>query len=324
MGSMLDDLHVSFNVFDKANSTVHDENQIFTLCIGPKSDRVTQLLARKVKINGCAIVFFIEDFMNNWSVSILDGIFSVIMHHHLYGNVRVLFSQIYFRSGTCSVDSRYYYLYHQLVAMIDLYKGKKISIPSQWDYNYSKLRQINEVLMPLLSDRVKVPRAYVVKGERAYLKLNKKNLVVKSLSSMRSDVVGYSVFSNWSFSHLRRMPCLFQEAVLGCDVRVHMLQDVSVAHKIKKSSVNSFRYVAHPNHIKKTDIPDFLISFCASVLEKECSVFMGIDFLESEDGSYYCFEANPNPGWTAFLTVEPATEDPLFKAFGYVFLNDTF
>nr|HPI41677.1 hypothetical protein [Pseudobdellovibrionaceae bacterium] len=157
---------------------------------------------------------FIEDLNAKWRIEKnLGGLF-------IWLNRRpFLINKIYLRSVNLSSNSEQNLNLISFYEMIELGGKKVIGRNSTQFLNGSKLRQMASTLTTALAKqknlKIALPDSYVVKGlaqiEKNSFLLDDK--IVKSLSAVRSKVVGFDEFKKWLPRGLNDLPTLFQKKV---------------------------------------------------------------------------------------------------------------
>lgn len=304
-GAQLDENHISVNKmnFNDYLFVENSESNVNCICIGPKEDRVLQLVDVNTDDKDKVLMFFIEEIFETWSYICRDGKIVFVYHSAKYGNLICKPKTIYFRSTYCDEKSKYWEALHNLLQLLNQWPDKILCRPDLHHLNNSKLAQKLLSLIPGIREtgaNVSVPKCYVIKGEMFLKGLADKKLITKSLSSYHSDVVDNKVFNSWDVKSLNNIPALFQEIVDGCDIRIHKLNDDYAGMKIPKTVKENYRYDTRSSNVENFMISDELKSFCAKISEIEDNNLMGIDFIEHPNGGLVCLEANPGPGWSAY------------------------
>lgn len=128
------------------------------------------------------------------------------------------------------------------------------------------------------------------------------SVIYKSASGIRSIVrlLGPAQLGRLKF--LRHGPAQFQAFVPGRNVRVHTVGDTVFATRIETDAVD-YRYA----HLDGLDVvmtpvtlPAAVHTACLRAARELGLTFTGIDFKETPDGEYVCFEINPSPGFTYY------------------------
>ena len=155
--------------------------------------------------------------------------------------------------------------------------------------------------------------SYVIKGSKKIDLLRKdSSYIVKSLSGVRSIVVDENNYSNWDVTHINNLPVLFQEKVVGNDLRAHVIGKQIFCKKSNFKEKVDYRYDANFfNLIDVKHLESDFVNFCLSVSQEEKNKLLGIDFIQHEAG-YVVLEANPSPGWSAYHPYNGIDDDPLF------------
>lgn len=138
-------------------------------------------------------------------------------------------------------------------------------------------------------------------------------IVYKSVSGVRSIVRRFGPEDASRLDRLRVCPVQFQQCVAGAHVRVHVVGDRVFATAIDSPAVD-YRY-AHRDgldaDLQVCDLDDDVAERCVRLADGLDLAFAGIDLCRTADGDWYCFEANPSPGFSYF---ESATGQPIADA----------
>jgi len=94
-------------------------------------------------------------------------------------------------------------------------------------------------------------------------------------------------------------PVLFQERVVGANIRVHLVDDHIFALKITSKDVD-YRYTESPNKYLTIQLPDEISLKCKTLKNDFGLRFTGMDFMLTSDNEYYFLEANTSPAFTHF------------------------
>ncbi len=137
------------------------------------------------------------------------------------------------------------------------------------------------------------------------------DVIYKSVSGIRSQV------SRLRPQHLERFDCIsscptqFQQYIRGTDHRVHVVGSEVFACEVR-SEADDYRYPGEGGvEVNACALPFDVEDLClktAAVLELP---FVGIDLRRTPEGEWYCFEANPSPGFTYY---ESATGLPIGRS----------
>jgi RimK-like ATP-grasp domain len=149
------------------------------------------------------------------------------------------------------------------------------------------------------------------------------DVIYKSVSGVRSIVRRFDARQAERLPLLRHGPAQFQQRIKGNDVRVHVVADQVFATRIETSSID-YRYAATDGQsivMRPTELPGEIAQRCIELTKQLGLLLAGIDLMETAEGEYFCFEANPSPG---FLFFERATEQPISTALAYLLAGKRF
>ena len=141
-----------------------------------------------------------------------------------------------------------------------------------------------------------------------------RRVIYKSLSGVRSIV---SELDDQSLARLANISCCpvqFQELVVGVDIRVHVVGDEIFASEILSTAID-YRYASRDacgrTELRTTTVDDVVAERCFTLANLLELPVCGIDLRITDDGSVYCFEVNPSPGFSYY---EANTGQPIAKA----------
>jgi Glutathione synthase/Ribosomal protein S6 modification enzyme (glutaminyl transferase) len=138
-------------------------------------------------------------------------------------------------------------------------------------------------------------------------------LIYKSASACRSVVKTFCDNDERRLDAIRWCPVQFQRRVRGCDVRVHVVGSEVFATRIDSSAVD-YRYATRDGLDAKLvpfELSPELADTCRTLSNALDLPFAGIDLRIEEDGSAWCFEVNPCPGFSYY---ESHTGQPIAAA----------
>ncbi len=128
------------------------------------------------------------------------------------------------------------------------------------------------------------------------------SLIYKSVSSARSIVKELQGADMLQLDRIRYLPTQFQQKLVGVNIRVHVAGDALFATRAETEVVD-YRYAGREGgslELTAFDLPEPVRRQCFAVSEALGLPLCGIDLFLHEDGTYYCFEANPAPGFSFF------------------------
>lgn len=137
-------------------------------------------------------------------------------------------------------------------------------------------------------------------------------IIYKSASSVRSVVKTISNGAEEDLQNIRFCPTLFQQRLLGCNYRVHVIQKKIFAVKADSETVD-YRYSNREGKetvLTPVTLPEDVAKKCIGLAAALQLPFAGIDLFLTEQGQWYCFEVNPSPGFSYF---ELHTKQPISK-----------
>jgi len=146
-------------------------------------------------------------------------------------------------------------------------------------------------------------------------------VIYKSLSGIRSIVRRLKPEQLSRLSLLQNGPAQFQKYIPGENVRVHTVGDQLFATRVHSGSVD-YRYAGREGNkveMEPTTLPPEIEESCFQISNKLNLYLTGIDLKETPNGSYYCFEVNPCPG---FLYYERHSGQPISKALADLLYKD--
>jgi hypothetical protein len=138
-------------------------------------------------------------------------------------------------------------------------------------------------------------------------------VIYKSLSGVRSIVRRLGDEQLARLPLLRHGPAQFQAFIPGDNVRVHTVGNHVLATRIHSEAVD-YRYAKREGHevrMEPVTLPPAIAESCLRLARHMDLLLTGIDFKQTPDGDYYCFEVNPAPG---FLYYEQYTGQPISTA----------
>jgi glutathione synthase/RimK-type ligase-like ATP-grasp enzyme len=137
-------------------------------------------------------------------------------------------------------------------------------------------------------------------------------IIYKSASSVRSVVRTISNNKIPNLSSIRHCPTLFQQRLVGCNYRVHVIGKKVFAVKAASQTVD-YRYSSREGeetHLTRFTLPKIIADKCIALASSLNLAFAGIDLFLTTTGKWYCFEVNPSPGFSYF---EKHTGQPIAK-----------
>jgi hypothetical protein len=162
-----------------------------------------------------------------------------------------------------------------------------------------------EVPDTLVTNDPERARAFIAEKGRA---------IFKSISGARSIVTMLNAHAVPSLDRVANCPTMFQEFIEGSNVRVHVVDQVVFATAVETTAVD-YRYASEqvgvPARLTATTLDDEVAQRCVALTRHLGLAFSGIDLLVGRDGTVYCLEVNPCPGFSYY---EANTSQPISQA----------
>jgi hypothetical protein len=130
-----------------------------------------------------------------------------------------------------------------------------------------------------------------------------KQIVYKSISSMRSIVHTLEDDDLSRLDHIRWCPTQFQAFIEGTNLRVHVVEDEVYACAVDTEAID-YRYAAQqcgkPAALRQVDLSEELATKCVDLSRALGLTFSGIDLKVTPADEVFCFEVNPSPAYTYY------------------------
>jgi hypothetical protein len=185
-------------------------------------------------------------------------------------------------------------VHHLIGAWAESTAALVINRPSAEASNHSKLFQARDIAAVGFS----VPRSLVTNEPERVREFQARygRVIYKSMSSVRSIVqeLGRGVLDGIG----RMAPVLFQECVLGTNIRVHVVGEEAIACAIETDGVD-YRY-ANRTHMTSATLSPEVSQRCVVLAKRLGLVVAGLDLIITASGEWYCLEVNPNPAFSVF------------------------
>ena len=137
-------------------------------------------------------------------------------------------------------------------------------------------------------------------------------VIYKSASGVRSIVAPLMPEDFARLERIRWCPTMFQEQLIGDNVRVHVIGEQVFATRIQTGAVD-YRYAGRQGSradLETVELDLQLAQRCVEMAHSLGLAFAGIDLMLTDE-DIYCFEVNPNPGFSYF---ENITGQPIARA----------
>ena len=183
----------------------------------------------------------------------------------------------------------------QLLAYLDASDAVVVNRSDPSATNASKPQQ----LWAINNTGFKIPETFISNDKEAVKQflLQNKEVVYKSISSVRSIVQKLSSGHMEYLDDISWCPTLFQEYLPGINYRVHVIGDIIYSVCIESDKLD-YRY-GNTTMIAE-ELPADVAEKCKTLNSILGLHFSGIDLLRTRDDEWYCFEVNTSPAYSYF------------------------
>ncbi|MEP6691580.1 MAG: RimK domain-containing protein ATP-grasp [Gemmatimonadaceae bacterium] len=185
-------------------------------------------------------------------------------------------------------------VHHLLGAWADGTPALVINRPTAEASNHSKLFQATHIRAGGFS----VPASLVTNEPDRAREFQRRHgrVIYKSMSSVRSVVQELDASALDAIGPMG--PVLFQERVIGTNVRAHVVGEAVFAAAIESDGVD-YRY-ADATRMSRAELPPEIAERCVTLAKRLGLVVAGLDLIVTASGEWYCLEANPSPAFAVF------------------------
>jgi glutathione synthase/RimK-type ligase-like ATP-grasp enzyme len=185
-------------------------------------------------------------------------------------------------------------VHHLIGAWAESAAGLIVNRPSAEASNHSKLFQATLARASGFS----VPASLVTNEPDRVREFQSRHgrIIYKSMSSVRSIVRELDASALDTIGPMG--PMLFQERVMGTNVRVHVVGDEAMACAIETDAVD-YRY-ADGTSRSRAELPPEIVARCVTLAKRLGLVVAGLDLIVTTGGEWHCLEVNPNPAFSVF------------------------
>jgi len=137
-------------------------------------------------------------------------------------------------------------------------------------------------------------------------------VIYKSASGVRSIVASLKPEDFDRLERIRWCPTQFQVQLIGDNLRVHVIGEQVFSTRIRTEAVD-YRYAGRQGsnaEFEPVELDLHLAQRCIGLARSLGLAFAGVDLMLTDD-EIYCFEVNPNPGFSYF---ENMTGQPIARA----------
>jgi glutathione synthase/RimK-type ligase-like ATP-grasp enzyme len=128
-------------------------------------------------------------------------------------------------------------------------------------------------------------------------------IIYKGVSGLKTWVSVFDLGNDMArLNELAQAPVLFQEQIIGDDVRVHVVGDIAFGERIKAGGVGvDYRTTPGHNRYSPIELPTNILDGCVKLAQLCSTPLMGIDFkLSAENRDWYFLEANAMPCYQGY------------------------
>lgn len=236
----------------------------------------------------------ITDAPGELVISLDDEVFTLSEYSAIYSRA------YYFELGSPSRNRALQALIGSLLGFLEYCPAIVVNRPTAGASNGNKLAH----LVDLAEVGFVFPEAHVL-GDAALARTvvtADGEWISKSVSSIKTKA---AVLDEALFARLDRLvvcPSMFQRRIRGADVRVHVVDGECIAEKIVAEQID-YRY-SEPGtprpQFSPCSVPAAIERSCVAFCARHGLLFAGIDFKIAADGTWYCLEANPMPGYEPY------------------------
>jgi len=201
-------------------------------------------------------------------------------------------------------------LHQALSIWLDLTPARVLNRPREMALNYSKPYQAAIIE----AAGFRIPETLLTTDSSAVrdFRQTHSSIIYKSVSSVRSIVSQLRPEDEARLESVRWCPTQFQRRITGTEVRAHVIGGEVFACEIV-SQADDYRYAPLSGdslEIRPYNLPEECAARCRAVVAAMNFVIAGVD-LRCENGTWYCFEVNPSPG---FMYYQDQTGQPIDEA----------
>jgi glutathione synthase/RimK-type ligase-like ATP-grasp enzyme len=185
-----------------------------------------------------------------------------------------------------------------LIAWSEVTPALVVNRPSSMASNNSKPYQTSIIA----GCGFRIPCTLVTTDEQAVREFQARHgpVIYKSLSGVRSIVTLLRADNDARLPDIANCPTQFQEFVPGVDYRVHVIGSMTYSCTITSADTD-YRYPSNrAPEIRPCALPREVEGSCLKVARNLGMQVAGIDLRRTVADEWYCFEANPSPGFTFY------------------------
>jgi hypothetical protein len=198
-----------------------------------------------------------------------------------------------------------------LTSWLELTPARVVNRPSAMSSNHAKPYQLELIRKA----GFEVPDTLVTTDPDAIADFWERHhhVIYKSVSGMRSIVTRLGDGHRDRLYDVSACPTQFQQCIHGTDYRVHVVGQAVFGCEIR-SEAHDYRYPHRQSadvSLHACEVPADIADRCRRLATSLGLVVTGIDLRRTPEGAWYCFEANPSPGFSYY---EESTGQPISDA----------
>lgn len=147
-----------------------------------------------------------------------------------------------------------------------------------------------------------IPKTYIFGDRSSLLKTHQHSIDLINKSCSGFKTIAAKVDDNLlsRSTKLSICPSLFQEQIVGSDIRIHVVKNEIFVEMIISEEID-YRYSkTQKTKFSTIEVPQIIENLCISYCKKENLFFAGIDFKIDNNGDWYILEINPMPGYEGY------------------------
>lgn len=260
------------------------------------NQRKAHLYDLSLKFSQNSFTAFLQVDGKEYSLNELAGLYVRMMDHRLLPELK---KGVFNYAGE-NHAAKSLVIHQRLLQWMEIATCRIFNKPSDMLSNLSKPYQSQLIA----ESGFKVPRTCITTSmeEVMKFKLKFKGLIFKSISSARSIVKELGPENLKDLNMIGHLPTQFQEKLCGFNIRVHVVGDVLFATRAI-SKVVDYRYSGREGEEVSMDpyqLPPAIEDRCFALAKSLNLLLCGIDLFLTDNGTYYCFEVNPSPGYSYY------------------------
>jgi hypothetical protein len=272
------------------------------LIVGHRRDSAIAHVRSAAQQMGCAVAFVdVEEFAAGGTVTDAtssDAVITASGRSYRLGDFGCIYQRVYPGSDAPpAAVSRLMALETALYAS----RSQVINRPFAGWQNMSKPLQM--LMLQQAGFAVPVSRSTSIPDDYRRFRQQTDDTIYKSNSGERSIVARLSAEHDERAGRLTNCPALFQQRIVGDDVRVHVFRDDAFAVRIQSDAVDYRYYKARGSFARLEPEPSLPLDVRTRCIEFAMAtgvVLGGFDFKIDAAGCWYCLEMNPAPAFESY------------------------